>query len=255
MKESNVMEKENSEFYVPKQSYLLRKVNKLRRKAKGKAAAVYGMINNDYSAEKINISWQNKPTRFDLVNKLIADYNYQNYLEVGCSTDACFQNIAAPNKIGVDPFSGGTHRMTSDEFFASNAQKFDIIFIDGLHTYEQVLKDILNSVDALADGGTILIHDCLPLSFYAQLPFPVGGDWNGDVWKAFVEMRCKPNVDSAVCLIDHGVGVVKKRRNQNPLSLQITNFKELKFKDLVKNYKSWLNTTSYDEITNFCGAA
>ena len=35
--------------------------------------------------------------------------------------------------VGVDPLLGGTHRMTSDAFFAANADAFDLIFIDGLH--------------------------------------------------------------------------------------------------------------------------
>jgi len=245
-------EKENSEFYVQKKSFFERKYNKLRRKAKGKLAAVCGALNNDYSSAKIDISWDDKPSRFDLVNQLIKTNDYQNYLEIGCSTDACFLNVAAPNKIGVDPFNGGTHRMTSDAFCASNTQLFDIVFIDGLHTYEQVLQDILNSLKFLAPGGVILIHDCLPRNFYAQLPFPTGGDWNGDVWKAFAQIRTLPNADSALCLIDHGVGVVKKRTNQNPLILQTNDFKGLKYKDMVSNYSKWLNTASYDETIKFC---
>lgn len=30
---------------------------------------------------------------------------------------------------------GGTHRMTSDAFFATNEEQFDLVFIDGLHHY------------------------------------------------------------------------------------------------------------------------
>ena len=50
--------------------------------------------------------------------------------------------------------------MTSDKFFKDN-EKFDIIFIDGLHTFEQTIKDIDNSIKFLRDKGVILIHDCL----------------------------------------------------------------------------------------------
>ena len=39
--------------------------------------------------------------------------------------------------------------MSSDEFFLKNKDQFDIIFIDGLHVYEQVKRDIENSLIVL----------------------------------------------------------------------------------------------------------
>jgi Methyltransferase domain len=246
------MNQNNAQFYV-KKNYLNKKIGKIKRDLKANSCALVSILKNDYSSKKLAINWNDKPTRFDLINKLIADHKYDNYLEIGCSRDDCFQAITSKNKIGVDPFHGGTHRMTSDDFFASNKQKFDIIFIDGLHQYEQVKRDMLNGVTALNDGGIILVHDCLPLNYFAQLPFPPGGDWNGDVWKAFVELRSMDNIDCAVSLIDHGVGVIKKRSNKNPLNLSTTDFFGLKFKDFVNNYESWLNTISYEATLKFAG--
>ena len=240
----------NSEFYV-KPSYFKKKVIKIKRKAKARAHAIFGSVSGDYTADKIKYDWAKLPDRWKLINELIEKNNYQNYLEIGCSTDACFRNIKAANKIGVDPFSGGTHRMTSDEFFASNKEKFDIIFIDGLHQYAQVRNDIVNSLNALSDNGVIILHDCLPLNYYAQLPFPSGGDWNGDTWKAFVEARTWASADSALCLIDHGLGIIKKRHNANLLKLEETDLIKLKFKDLVDNYDTWLNAMNYDEAIEF----
>jgi hypothetical protein len=34
------------------------------------------------------------------------------------------------SSVGVDPEQGGSARMTSDEFFAENTDKFDLVFID-----------------------------------------------------------------------------------------------------------------------------
>ena len=48
--------------------------------------------------------------------------------------------INCKKKVGVDPVSGGTIRVTSDNFFRTNKEKFDCIFIDGLHKYAQVKK-------------------------------------------------------------------------------------------------------------------
>ena len=39
--------------------------------------------------------------------------------------DKNFSKINVKKKVGIDPVSGGTHRMTSDEFFSSNKEKFD----------------------------------------------------------------------------------------------------------------------------------
>lgn len=241
---------DNADFYV-QPSYFKKKCIKIKRKAKARAFAFAASFFGDYSPVTLDYKWQERSDRWKLINELIQKYGYENYLEIGCSTDACFKNIAAPNKIGVDPFSGGTHRMTSDEFFKNNNQKFDIIFIDGLHQYAQVKKDIENSIAALSDNGIIILHDCLPLNFYAQLPFPSGGDWNGDTWKAFVEARTWSHVDSALCLIDHGLGIIKKRPNSKTLALGTQDFLRLKYKDLAANYKEWLNTIEYNETLGF----
>lgn len=237
----------NREYYK-RGNYVQRKFAKISRKLKSRAHA---LSSDDYSSKKIDIDWGNKPSRFDLINLLIEKNNYQSYLEIGCSKDECFKAIKTPNKIGVDPFRGGTHRMTSDAFFEENTETFDIIFVDGLHQYDQVLRDMINSVEALNDGGVVLVHDCLPRNYYAQLDFPSGGDWNGDVWKAFAEMRAKTDIDCALCLIDHGVGIIKKRPAPNPLKLDVENFIDLKYKDLVDNYQEWLNAKSYGETLDF----
>ena len=60
---------------------------------------------------------------------------------------------------------GGTIRTTSDEFFKNNKEKFDLIFLDGLHTYHQTIKDINNSLRNLNSNGIIIIHDCLPKKY------------------------------------------------------------------------------------------
>ena len=46
-------------------------------------------------------------------------------------------------KISVDPEKNSehlTHEMTSDEFFEQNTDKFDVIFIDGLHHSDRSIR-------------------------------------------------------------------------------------------------------------------
>lgn len=48
---------------------------------------------------------------------------------------------------------------TSDYFFIKNNQKYNFIYIDGYHKYEYVLKDCLNSWEALLPGGILACDD------------------------------------------------------------------------------------------------
>jgi len=186
--------------------------------------------------------------RWDLIQHIINKYNYTSYLEIGCDKDQSFSRIKINKKIGVDPISGGTIRDTSDNFFINNKDKFDIIFIDGLHHYEQVIKDVYNSLDTLNDNGHILIHDCLPRTIAHQAIPRYRGSWNGDVWKSIVELRTKSNLEVFTCEIDFGVGVIRKKNNTNPLDIKINDFKKLKFKDYYYNNKEFMNVISYDQI-------
>ena len=95
--------------------------------------------------KKINFNWDKYSQRFDIINKIIKKKGFKNYLEIGCFEDENFKKIIIDRKVGVDPISGGTIRLTSDEYFSSNKEIFDIIFIDGLHHFDQVKKDIINS--------------------------------------------------------------------------------------------------------------
>ena len=94
--------------------------------------------------------------------------NYNYYLEIGCFKDDVFSNIIINNKVGVDPISGGNVRSTSDVFFKNNKKNFDIIFIDGLHHYKQVKKDIENSLLFLNEHGIVVLHDTLPRNYIEQ---------------------------------------------------------------------------------------
>lgn len=53
------------------------------------------------------------------------------------------------------------HRNGSDVFFEQNKDKFDVIFIDGDHRYEQAKRDFDNSVLCMVHNGTIFLHDIM----------------------------------------------------------------------------------------------
>lgn len=133
------------------------------------------------------------------------------YLEIGCAGNDLFDSVYSSHKIGVDPTRGGTHRTTSDEFFASNTEKFDVIFIDGLHEYEQVHNDAVNALTCLNDGGWIAFHDFLPRSWKEHHVPRLQAVWTGDCWKAAVELARSDQVDFRIFNIDFGVGLMRPK--------------------------------------------
>ena len=197
--------------------------------------------------KKLSFNFPEKIFRWDLIQFLIDKYEYSSYLEIGCDKDQSFSKIEISHKVGVDPISGGTIRKTSNDFFRTNKKKFDLIFIDGLHHYEQVIEDIDNAIDILNDNGHILVHDCLPRTIAHQAIPRYRGSWNGDVWKAIVDLRTRKNLEVFTCEIDFGVGIIQKKNNSKILELKINNFKNLKFKDYFHRNKEFMNVISYNE--------
>ena len=183
----------------------------------------------------INIPFTQE-SRLDLINLMIKKTNANKYLEIGCDRDKIFNNVICDYKIGVDPFRGGNRRMTSDEFFSQNTELFDVIFVDGLHYYEQVLKDVDNSLKFLNPNGVIIIHDMLPRKeeeSVVPIPTPLPKTWLGDVWKLAFNLSARTEVTFQLVLIDEGCGVVFKQP-QEPKKLNIENSWKF-YKDNVFN--------------------
>lgn len=179
----------------------------------------------------------------NVINNYIKRYNYKSYLEIGVDTGHCFRSINCDFKIGVDPDKNSfstTHYITSDEFFSSNQNYFDIIFVDGLHHSDQVIKDINNSLKFLNPNGTIIVHDCMPELEIEQIIPRNNKVWTGDVWKAWVEFRKREDLRMFVFDVDYGIGVIQ-RGEQIPLIIE----EELTWENFMKNKHIWLNLISY----------
>jgi predicted O-methyltransferase YrrM len=109
--------------------------------------------------------------RFDIINHLIAKIGAKRYLEIGVEDGDSINAVQCEKKHGVDPASrNATHRITSDEFFEMLAPHicYDVVFVDGLHVAAQAERDIVNSLQHLADGGYIVVHDCNPPTAWHQ---------------------------------------------------------------------------------------
>ncbi len=196
---------------------------------------------------KLNYNFPSNYHRWDLIEYLIKKNNYSDYLEIGCDQDQLFSKVKIKNKTGVDPSNGGNVRKTSDDFFKDNKDKFDIVFIDGLHIYDQVKRDILNSVDCLKENGIILVHDCMPDNMSKQAVPRYRMIWNGDVWKAIVDLRQKEDLEIFTCSIDQGIGIIKKNKNSSILKIE-KSINKLKFEDYYNNYKEYLRVINLEEF-------
>lgn len=147
-----------------------------------------------------------------LIQRLLLNYETPSYLEIGVAEGATFLDVKAVRKVAVDPSfrfplpddpSAAFFACGSDDYFQSinGGEMFDVIFVDGLHQFEQALRDLLNAVACLKPRGVIVVDDIFPSSYLASLGDQAKmramrdrldlprGDWMGDVYKvaAFIE--------------------------------------------------------------------
>jgi hypothetical protein len=210
-------------------------------------------------------------TRIDVVRAAIAAVGGRRYLEIGVKDGECFDAIEADTKVAVDPrlafrppigarirtalrATTGTlyFQVTSDAFFGGPARRlapFDVVFVDGLHTYAQAHRDIVNGLQSLADDGVVVVHDCSPASAAAAAPTldeaaqtaGFNGEWNGDVYKAIVRLRTRDDLRVSVLDLDQGVGLVTVGRPEARLDLSPESIDHLGYAELERERERLLD--------------
>jgi hypothetical protein len=220
----------------------MEKLNSIKKKIN----KLYYYLFKERFSKKIDFKFDNI-YRWDLIEYLSNKHKFSSYLEIGCNDDELFSRIKIKNKIGIDPVIGGNMKITSDDFFLQNKLKFDCIFVDGLHVYDQVKRDIVNSSKFLNENGFILVHDCLPRSISRQAVPRYRLTWNGEVWKAIVDLRRDPNLEIFTCIADEGISIIQNKKNSNILKLD-KKISELKFKDFYYNHKEYMRPISFSQF-------
>jgi hypothetical protein len=132
----------------------------------------------------------------------------ERYLEIGLEYGYTFENVQAAVRWGVDPFPRFNIRhlprdahvavTTSDEFFNLNpCNSFDVVFLDGLHTFRQAYRDLVNACH-VCPHGAILIDDVVPCDEVSTIPDKErslqerrrqglkGTPWYGDVFRVIL---------------------------------------------------------------------
>jgi tetratricopeptide (TPR) repeat protein len=137
----------------------------------------------------------------------------ETYLEIGILEGRSLCLAQPPTRaIGIDPapriktpFKAETHIFceTSDAFFATarlapllNDRPLDLAFIDGLHRFEQALKDFMHLEAYCGPKSVIMLHDTIPLDEPTQRRNPVTKFYSGDVWKTVLCLKhYRPDLD------------------------------------------------------------
>lgn len=186
--------------------------------------------------------------RYELINLIARQIRARSYLEIGVQRGVCFSQIEVPYKVGVDPdpTSAATVKMTSDMFFLSNQERFDLVFIDGLHLNEQVRMDILNTTSVLNPGGVVVIHDCDPPNERAGGREMCGGVWCGDVWWEWSRFRQDSTGMSFTVDTDLGCGVIYPRR-ESMVPLAFPGKAPVDWQDFQAHRAEWLGLVTVEQ--------
>ncbi|QDV69521.1 hypothetical protein Poly24_32370 [Rosistilla carotiformis] len=198
--------------------------------------------------------------RFHIINALLQNTQQKRYLEIGVrNLEDNFNRINADFKVCVDPgyeaaINHATFPMTSDDFFDQlhndrldiEHNRFDVIFLDGLHLADQLYRDIQNALQVVADTGFIVLHDCNPPTLHhARENFreqsPAAGFWNGTCWKAFQRIRTETDKRCFVVDVDWGVGVIVNHDEDPAYRLPATVNPFYEFNVLEANRREILN--------------
>lgn len=202
-----------------------------------------------------------KVTRKGVVQRVLELFDSPSYLEIGVQKGKTFNALEARKKVAVDPkflfdYAAvaaevpGTsfHETTSDDYFGSIATRedaFDVVYIDGLHTFEQTLRDLVNSISFLKPEGVIIIDDVFPSSYSASLPVKaeakaliratgeISNAWMGDVYRLvfFVESFCQ-QFSYGTVNNNHGQLVMWRQQRQEFPSRSLKEIAEKDYKDL-----------------------
>lgn len=189
------------------------------------------------------------------------------YLEVGVERGLTFQRISASELWGVDPHpafdlrslpsSVRFFRQESDEFFSKLAGdvRFDMVFLDGLHTFEQTYRDLLNVLNHSTARTVILVDDTHPIDSISAIPDmkrsfqsrKEAGDltfeWSGDVYKLLpVLRRSHPELEVIpICSLD------AQSRTQTIIFIKTEIFGPYQVEPLILEAMRWAETLTYEQ--------
>jgi predicted O-methyltransferase YrrM len=196
-------------IYLILKLFIFRKLSFLDKKFQKKYLTISKKTSSFKSKGRYSQDWFSYNIKY--LSRIIYKYNLteknMNILEIGCfeglSTVFFLTNLRNSNIHCVDPFFSFAEnkdkdfnqvfenfknntkefqtrvrlsKTTSDDYFKKNLnEKFDLIYIDGNHHADNVLRDARNSFKLLNKGGFIVFDDFL-WGYYDEINLnPIGG--------------------------------------------------------------------------------
>ena len=214
------------------------------------------------------------------INILAEALNGKTYLELAGNKEHAFSKVSIPQRTVVNPkflfdMASVTDNQvilketTSDAFFSALAitLKYDVVLIDGLHTFEQTYRDLCNSLLHSHDRTVFLINDTKPGDEYAAMTNQrlaiksrrqaggKGRQWQGDTFKAVFALHdFHPGLNYRT-IVDAGVTQTLVWRSnsdwQKPLFNSLEAISRLTYLDLL-DHLDILRTCSEEEAISLC---
>ena len=168
-----------------------------------------------------------------VMTSIINACRFESYLELGVYMGSTLRSMRlnCPNLkslVGVDicPLSQIIYcndncpsvkvfaETSTDQFFSTNQQKFDCVFIDACHDYAAVMTDTRNAVASLHDDGLIFLHDTYPNDIAST-----AHTLCSDAYKAYLELANLKQHECVTLPIFSGLTIL---RPVNPLQRILT---------------------------------
>lgn len=156
----------------------------------------------------------------------------RTYLEIGVESGATLALARHSDRIiGIDPAdypvqhalspAARIFREESDAFFARHSReqvlgtrRVDLAFIDGMHRFENALRDFSNAEQWAHADATIVFHDCVPLTPRTATRERATKFWVGDTWKVVLALtKNRPDLRIRTVLAPPSGLVIVRRLN------------------------------------------
>jgi hypothetical protein len=167
--------------------------------------------------------------KYEIALLLGRRYGYTSYLEI-CTptaghTFSLIDKEQFPRRTRLmyrcpPDFSDGeridfsTEAESGEELFAElvrSGERFDLVFVDALHTYKSSLRDIVFGLHLVKKGGLLLVHDCNPPDRTFAGPEYQSGGWCGVTFAAYLDVVLfTGGIDYVTVDTDYGCGIISK---------------------------------------------
>lgn len=232
---------------------------------------------NVFPIKKLPVQQTGEPI-IDRINELCQLSGAQTYLEIGVRDGHTFHMVATPHKTGVDPaFTFDIKKYESqpgiflfscpsDEFFANynvltppkynKPVSYDIIYIDGMHKFEYVCRDFLNSLAHASDNAIWIFDDTVPsdswsadadsmrIRKYSAMIGSKHPHWHGDVFKMIPLLHDFYPMFSYATVFDSGnpqtvVWKTAQAASRKQIWGNLCAFSHLSYFDMLDNYQAF----------------